>query len=224
MEKTLGMLASVDDHVKSLGTNGSLFVELPASYSSNLAQIKNQFEQTSDNLGGLRAVVSNVLQLIQQAKVVNKADLREKVHSIIRHVSDRLGNFINSMAEQNEHETGLFEALESLFADAVNRSQKLVASLTAQSKDADKKVQLLKSATNGVDDLARSARVVVTQLGEECRRNVEMASRMDVRALRFLSVVGNLRDVVTERFGSLSSFFIEKSKKFTQSLDTYQTD
>jgi hypothetical protein len=210
MENTIGMLASVDTHVESLADHGGAFVELPNSYSSNLAQISNKFEQTYDNLGGLRAVITNVLQLIQKKEVVSQSALREKVHSVIRHVSDRLNDFTNSLAEQNEHQTSMFESLESLFNDAVVRSTKLVAVLKAQSVHAETKVGMLNTMTKGTDGLAAEARNVVTQLGNECRSTVQRASRMDIRAMRLLSVVGNLRDVVTERFATLSAFFIEK--------------
>jgi len=176
-------------------------------------EITEQFENTFDNLDGLRPVISNLLALASQKKTVSKAAAREKIQSIIIHIIDRLNDGLNTLAEENEHQTGLFESMQNLFNDAINRGGKLVAALEGETKSAAKKLGWLKTGVSGAANLAKVARVIVNQRAAECRLTVEAAAKMDVRSSRFLSVIGNLQGVIADRWGSLKGFFIQKMQE-----------
>jgi hypothetical protein len=209
MKAVVRMLDQINDHVKSLGRSES-FIELPNTYVTSLSEISSKIEATYDNLGGMKAVIGNVLELIQKKEVISKASIREKVHSIIRHMTNRLEEFMSEQAEENESQTAMFDSLIILFKGAVATSDKVVIALKKQKTTVDKRLSWLKTAAKTAEGLAQSARSIVHQRGNECRWFVQKDLRSESSVKKFLSVIGHLKDVINDRWGSLSTFFSQK--------------
>jgi hypothetical protein len=209
LQKVVGLLSRASSHIKSLKNDAAL-IELPGVYKSSLSQLSSEFDGTNDNLGGLRAVISNVFELVQKKEHISHADFRHKARSIIRHIIDRIGDFQNELAEENEAQVGLFDSLGNLFNDAVQRSNKVTSALAKQAKEAAQKITWLTVAVKGSKSLANQAKSVVQQLAAECRYHKSKAYRHDVREGKMLSVIDNLRDVIADRWGPLHTFFTQK--------------
>lgn len=198
LEKTRGWLATIDGQLKKLGSS---FVQLPEEYTSTLAQTKSEFNLSYENVGGLRPIISNLFELIETHANLSKTDFRQHARNLIRHIIDRIGDIENEEAEENERQVGLFESLENLFSDAIQRSKKLTSALGKSAKEAEKKLLWLRTSVKGAGQLADTAKDVIGQRAHECRSANENAARMDVRSGRFLSVLGHIRDIITERWG-----------------------
>jgi hypothetical protein len=207
------VVSLLDQAAEQIKTHAAL-IELPESYHVAFTEINSSFENTSDNLGGLRPVISNLLSLVSQK--ASKAELRERASQLMAHLADNLGDKINELEEENSHQVGLFESLNDLFGDAISRGEKVTASLKSASKNSEKRVSWLKGAVKGAQDLAKQARSVVDNRAQECRSTVNLIIRQNIKSERFLGVVNELQGVIADRWGAFHGFFLQKIQEMEE--------
>jgi len=200
-------LTRANEHVRDLGK--SAFVELPGTYKSNLVQITADFEQLEDNLNGLKPVISNLLQLLNTNNV-SKSDFRQKIHSIIRHLIEAIGDFKRQQEEENEFRESLYTSMETLLTDAVTNADKVAKGLKKLTKEAEKKIKLLKDNASWSNQLAKEAKTVVDQRADECRLFSTFNARQEIHHAKKLSAITNIQDILSDRFGALSKLIEEK--------------
>jgi len=209
IKRGIELLSRIDIHVGNL--KGSALIELPGTYKSNLAQITEEFELTYDDFGGMRAIISNVLQIAQKP-AIRKESVRQRIHTLIRHIQERLEDMRNQLEQENEHQNGLFESLHSLFKDAVERAKKVVKDLAKNSASAQKNIALLNAATQHAESIANRAKSIVEQRSNECQENFRTYSYAEKQREKLLSAIGNLRDILVDRWGSFAKTLGERRR------------
>lgn len=185
-------------------------IQLPSSYTTSFTEIKSEFENTFDNLEGLRPVISSLLEIMNTAAHVSHAQARHSIRSLLRHLRERLQDRLSELEEENEHQIGLYDQLVKLFDDAVKRSSIVVKNLTEAVQRNSKVIANLAKGVNGAHLLAESARVVVDLRAQECRGYVRDNQRADIRTKAVLDVVSNLQDVLADRWSTLHGFFLQQ--------------
>jgi len=201
------MLSSIDSLVAHF--EGSSLIELPGTYKSNLAQITEEFESTYDNFGGMRAIISNVLQIASKSSAMKKDSVRQGIQSLIRHIQDRLFDMENQLEQEHAHQSGLFESLHSLFHDAVEKAQNTVTDLKIHSSNAQLNIAILNAATKNAENIADRAKSIVEQRSNECREDVKAYSNAEKQDVKLLSAIGFLRDILVDGWESFAKTMSE---------------
>jgi hypothetical protein len=217
MKNVAGLVARVRTQVSSLHRQHAqaALVEIPETYANALTEISNEFESSHDNLGGFRPIVANLLEIVRSPVHVRRQVSRRQLRSLLGKLAEQFHDQVNSFAEENEHQDGLFDGMTALLADSMMRSTKLVEGLNHMQDAAAHKVKWLKSAVRGCAHLTDLSRSIVDLTARECRNVNEQVTRSRTRAATFLGVCGQVQEVLNERFGSLKAFFLEKSGQTT---------
>jgi hypothetical protein len=212
IQKILSLLNQASVQLKALRHHykKAALIQLPESYSNALTEIRSEFENTFDNLDGLRPIISNLLEIVRNHKHLNNGQVRQHVRSLLRHITGRLNEKLNEFEEENEHQGGLFESLDKLFDDAIRRGDKVVSALVASLKRSGQKVTFLQKAVKASEALAQAGRNVVGLRARECRHHHNHNTHLDVKAERILAVVSQLQEVIGDRWSSLHGFFLQK--------------
>lgn len=209
LKRTLGWLQTIRSDLTHATQKGS-FIELPASYVSNLSQIRTEFETTYDNLGGLRPILASVFELIEDKKNVSKEDFKRKAISIVDNINDRVNDFLNNLAEENEHQRSLYDTLEKLFGDRLSNVERQIDSYEKFITHTTKKAAFLRVALNGAKALHKRANGVIDDRTTECR-NIRTNLHNELSSIRkTLSACVDVRGLATEDYGSLHGAFMEK--------------
>jgi len=214
LRNVAGLIARVRTQVSSLHRQHrkSALVELPETYANALTEISNEFENTHDNLMGFRPIVANLLEIVRSPVHIRRRVSRQQLRALLGRLAEQFHDQVNTFTEENEHQEGLFDGMSSLLQDSVVRSQKLAAGIRAQQASAQHKIKWLQTAVKGsahVTDLARS---IVDLTARECRNVNQQVIRSRTRAANFLGVCGQVQEVLNQRFGSLKSFFVERTQ------------
>jgi len=208
-----GLIARIRTHISSLHRQNkkSALIELPTSYTTALSEITAEFENNMDNLGGLRPVITNLLEIIKDKKHLRKKNSRKQLRHFLGRLAEKFHDNLNTFEEENEHQVGLFDGLTSLFDDSVTRSKRILAGLTALQKTSASKLAWLTASVRGSEHLAESSKNIVDLKAQECRSIRQVIQRTKLKYARFLNTVGQVQEVLSDRFGSLKSFIEETS-------------
>jgi len=222
MHKVIEMLHRASKHLQELKEHykNAALIQLPESYGDALSEIKSQFEETFDNLDGLRPLISSLLEIMRQANHLNKPQVRKHIRNIIRHLIARFSDKINDLDEEHEHQIGLFDALDKLFGDAIDRGEKSEKAIKDALERVEKKVDILKTGVAGIKSLVKSAKNVIDLRYKECRRLHGSHVAQNVRAEKILSVVSELQEVIGERWKNLNTFFTEGTSSLANQVNT----
>jgi hypothetical protein len=208
-----GLIARVRTHVAQLHRQNkrAALIELPASYNTALSEITSEFESNMDNLGGLRPIIASLLELAMKTKTLRKKGTRRAFRQLLGRLAEKFHDDINTFEEENEHQTGLFDGLSSLFDDSVNRSQRVVAGLNALQKASAGKIDWFKYGVRGAQFLADASTNIVDLKAKECRNVSDVVHSTSLKYRRFLNVVGQVQEVLSDRFHTLRSFIEQAS-------------
>jgi len=213
--RVAGLLARARDELKKVHKSHkkAALIELPETFNDALTEISTQFENSVDNLDGLRPIISNLLEVIKSPVHLNNKKARRHVLNLLRKLSQQLHYKMNHYAEENEHQRAKFESLTNLFTDAVSRGSKLANALSKAQSRGVRRIKYLRQGVTGSNGIANQGRNIVDLRSMECRAMVEEHNRMTVRLTRVIGTVSQLQEVIADRWNSLKGFFIEKMEK-----------
>jgi len=217
IERAAGLISRVKTELSLLHRRHreQALVEIPAEFSSALSEITSEFISDNDNLGGLRPVVANLLEILKSSKHLTHKGAKRHVRSLLNRLHELFQDKIYEFAEENEHQVGLFDGVRTLLDDAISGSQKVEAALIASQKRAQKSIAFIQVTVKGAERLTKHAHHVASLKRKECRSVKRVIARAVLRFEKFLNVCGQLQEVLSDRFGSIKTFFVEESDEQT---------
>jgi len=215
LKRVGGLIARVRTHVAQLHRKNkkAALVELPATYNSALAQISSEFEQSMDNLNGLRPAVSNLLEIVKSPKHLRRKATRRSVRRMLSRLAEHFHDDMNAFGEENEHQRALFSGLKNLYADSVFRGKKTLQGLAAYNKAITHKVRWLQRAIRGSAHLVKSSRNISDLKRAECRNVRHMINVNSVRLGRVIMASSQALEVIADRFHTFKKAILKRTKK-----------
>jgi hypothetical protein len=213
--KVAALISQVRAHVRKLHRKHSevALIELPTTYADAMTEISSQFDSTMDNLGGLRPVISNLLEIVRSPVHLNRKQARRVIRRILRRLAYKLHDTVHRFAEENEHQKGIYHALNALFEDSRQRQAKLIKHVGAAAKQYSKKLLALNNSVKASTQFAAHARNIVDLLRHECRNAKHLRRKVRTESARILNHVLQVQEVIADRWTSLKSYFIERMEK-----------
>jgi len=221
MRKAASLLSQTKAQVRALHRLGKksawALIEIPKTYSNALNEISSEFENTYDNLGGFRPVISNLLQILRSTtpQQLGNKPFRASLRTLIGKVQNHLLNHLQSFEQENEHQTALYSGLQAMYNDKVRRATRLVVGSTMRAKISEKKLSDFLSSVKYSSSLANQARFVVTLMNKECNRILGTNKSLRNQARTTLNYIDQVLEVVNDRWPSLKNFLQEKMNDFT---------
>jgi len=214
MRKAVALLSQAKAHVRALhrtARKGAL-IEIPNTYTTALNEISAEFENTYDNLGGLRPVISNLLQILRDTTTqqIQLKTVRASLRTLLGKVQHHLRNTFLSFEQENEHQTALYSELQTLYDDAIKSATRRLQRLGQSAENSEKKLSHFQRAVEFSSSLADQARFVVTLMKKECNRILGTNKGLRNHVRTTLQYVDQVLEVVNDRWPSLRSFFQEK--------------
>lgn len=204
LESTLSQIsATLRGLKKTKPAKGAAFIELPDNYEVNLAQIKVDFEGNFNNVDGLKPVVSNLLEIMQNKPAVVKVDVRLSLKRLVESLAEKVRDRVEQLEEENETQTSLFANLELALSANVSRSRKSLDILKKSQEALEKKAAGISAAIARSDVHVKRAVAIYDMRVLECQQSVDIHKYLTVKKSKLYSVVGILKDIVDERFPEL---------------------
>jgi hypothetical protein len=203
-------LKTLKHHLKGLKNTKQAFVELPSDYSTHLSKVQNDFDNSYNQLNGLRPMLANFLELVKVNANLKKDDFRKKAIKVVKHLINNLSQSVTWLREENEGQEGFFDSIRTLYESAQAEAQKRLDNLKNARKNLDRKVSYLQGAFKSANGITSDSQSIVDQRVNECRGYEERSNRQHVRLTKILSALLNLKMYVSDRWGSFKSFIEEK--------------
>jgi hypothetical protein len=207
IDRIEGLLSTLSNEIAHWAPS---FIELPQSTNNVLTEINSELENSFDDLQGMRPIIENLVEIARKPKNLRIKMVRQKLVRMMHLVMERFHDFSNLMEEENEHQEGIFTGLRTLFGDATKTATRLVSTLQATQKMASTKAAWLRKGVAGSQAVAMEARHIVDLIMGQCRAFHQEIQASRVRFAKFAQIVGQLQEVVADRWGSLHGFFLQR--------------
>jgi len=194
-------------HAKAAQT---AFVELPASYTYALMQVREQFAGMFTELHGLKPVITNLLAIAADPTKMNDDEVRAKMQGIIGNTKEYLNDLHDRFVEENEHQESLFENLVTSYTSKKESMAKILKAGEEAHENAEKEVIYLRLSEESSELLVTMADKVTLAVSSECHVHADHHKYVDEVDQRMLDVVDQVRIIANESFPEIASFFIER--------------
>lgn len=196
--------------------NGTAFLELPTEYTSSLAEVKNEFENANDSFGGMRPVVINMLELLKDHKAVSNPLVRTNLRDLFHAIREKVRESNEELEEQNEQQVALFNGLNSAFSANIKRTETVLNTLKKAYDVINTKKDKIEVAAQNAENLSKKAGTIVKLRKEECSGLIDYYEANRARNTKIMNVVGQLNEIIMDRFTSLNSYFMQREMTYTK--------
>lgn len=192
---------------------GTAFVELPANYATNMAQIRMQVESSDVDFNGMGPVVSNLMEIMQNHEAIKKPEVAVAVRSLVQSLIENIRDHQEALEEENEHQSALFEHLEKAFQENVSRSEKEVEGIKAVEANLNKRVITLTAAADHAHDLITKVDFIVSKRAEECRHYKSGSGDAAIRHDKINAIISQLEEILITKSQGLKSYFLQREMR-----------
>lgn len=219
--RAAALISQVRAHVRRLHKNHrkAALIELPETYNTAMTEIAAQFDSTQDNLEGLRPVIQNLLEIVRKSGHLASKPSRVHVRRILRRLGHWLHARVHLFSEENHHQVGLYDELTHLFNDAMNRQSSLIKGLAREAKITAHKLQWMGESVKGAAWMASHAHEIVRLMKQECHTLNRTLKKVRHDSHRVLTMVGQVQEVIADRWNTLKSYFIERIEKLEEKVE-----
>lgn len=216
--KISSLVSQIRAHVRRLHRQHkhAALVQLPKDYEDAMVEISTQFEQSYDDLNGLRPVISNLLEIVRSPVHLKQKKFRVSARKILGWLAYNLHEWSNTFDEENEHQKGMFEGLVGLYTSRVNSQQKVIKLISAEAQANNKKISHVADQAKQAANIAQQSQQIVDLVIRECNGFKKEINAVLLTTGRILNYASQLEEVVLERWPSLKSYFLEKLEEIEE--------
>jgi hypothetical protein len=212
----LEILNQAQDTLKHLSeSSGSAFIQLPNSYHLALTQVKVSFRGIENDLTGIRPVMENMLQIMQDSSAVSKAHVRGSLRNLFDHISETIKDRIDELEEVNSRQVNLYETLHLAFKDSSERSQKTIELLSDHNDHLLQKIDRVHFAFDNALKLSKQVDHIIELRTKQCHETYEDFHFSAISTEKGLHIISQINEILVTNSYSLSSYFLEKKNKLT---------
>lgn len=194
------------------------FVQLSenSQYLTNLNEIRVDFEGNFVNLEGFRPVIVKLLEMMSNAKAVNKPIVRKKLRNIFRKIGAQIENRRDEIKAINERQNAMFGAIIESYKENLLRIKKLLERLNRENDHLTKRGVSLKDSRDQSLAISNLSKNIFLTRKRQCINYAGRVSKMSVSIIRTRNIVAQIAEILSERFGSLKSYFIQRDLSLLQ--------
>jgi len=204
--------------LRSLDEQGASFVELTEGnqFFTNLNEIRVDFEGNSVNLEGFRPIITKLLELMTKPEAVNKPLVRRKLRDVLRKISRQIRERRNEIKAVNERQNAIFAAIIESYKENLLRIKKLLERLNKESEHLQKRSVELKDSDSQARKITNVSKDIFTARKRQCIAYAERVARLSVAITKTRNIVAQVAEILSERFGALKSYFVQRDMSFLQ--------
>ncbi len=211
--RMISLVSQIRAHVRRLHRHHKKhrsLIQLPQNYLSALNEIKSQFDNTFDNLNGVRPVIDNLLEIVRSPNHLKKKKFRVSVRRILGWLAYYFHEAVLRYMEVNEHQKGLYTSVYKLFSDSVRRTSRVLRIVGADAKRVHKKIVIFKAAIRHSYWYLRQSKKIAKLVVGECMFAKVTLLRQLRSARRLLMFITQVKEVISDRWHRLKSYFLER--------------
>jgi len=190
-----------------------------SQYLTNLNEIRVDFEGNFVNLEGFRPVVVKLLELMSNTSAVNKPLVRRKLIAVFRKITSQVEQRIDEIKAIGERQNAIFGSIIESYKENLLRIQKLLQRLNNESTHLQKRGLALVDSNKQARQITLVSKSIFKTRKTQCLTYAERVSRMNVSIQRTRSIVAQIAEILSERFGALKTYFVQRDLSLLQMKD-----
>jgi Fe-S cluster biosynthesis and repair protein YggX len=217
LKKVNQALRRARHNLRSLDEQGAL-VQLSenSQFFTNLNEIRVDFEGNFVNLEGFRPVIIKLFELMSNAAAVNKPLVRRKLISVLTKISRQVRERRNEIKAINERQNAIFGAIIESYRENLLRINKLLTRLNHENSHLSKRGVTLKDSNGQARAITNLSKNIFTTRKRQCISYAERVSKISVAIQRTRNIVAQIAEILSERFGALKSYFVQRDMSLLQ--------
>jgi len=195
---------------------GHAFIQLPSNLISGFTEIRVEFANISDNMNGLRPIISSLLQVMADPSNVGKDAIRAHLVKMLHDVKKSISQRIDELEQRLDGADAVFEALLKNIAENKTRVQKLQERLDSERVSLEKRKSVLVDARTRSANITNLSKSAIEIRHQQCANMREDSTRRVVSNQKLKNIVAQIEEILQERFGQLKGFFIERKMRLNK--------
>lgn len=188
------------------------FVQMEKPYYSELAEIKAEFDNMSeDDFQGTHAAVNNLLEIMANEKAVADPKVRLAVNEVCHEIHESIREALNKLEAENATQSVLNDGLKELFESNKQRCERMRDAAEETGKHISAKAVIYQKLFDSAQDFVERSRKCLRRSMRICQEWNELHRQASIRNHRLLNYVEQIREIAQERFPTLTSYFIQRS-------------
>jgi len=217
LKKVLVALKKARNNLASLEEQGAL-VQLGngSKYETSLNEIRVDFEGNYVNLEGFRPIITKLLELMSKTEAVNKPLVRSKLRAVLKKISRQIRERRDEIKAINERQNAIFTAIIESYRENLLRIKKLLERLNKENEHLQKRRKELIDSSNVARQITTLSKAVFTTRKRQCLNYAERVAKTSVAIQRTRNIVAQVAEILSERFGALKSYFVQRDQSLLQ--------
>jgi len=188
-------------------------------YLTNLNEIRVDFEGNFVNLEGFRPVIVKLLELMSNTSAVNKPLVRRKLIAVFRKISSQVEQRVDEIKAIGERQNAIFGSIIESYKENLLRIKKLLERLNNESNHLQKRGLALTDSNKQARQITLVSKSIFKTRKTQCLNYAERVSRINVSIQRTRSIVAQIAEILSERFGALKTYFVQRDLSLLQMKD-----
>jgi len=198
---------------KPVAQGKKAFIELKDEFFKSLSELRVEFANTNDTQDGLKPIISSLLETLAEPNHAGKAQVRGRVIKILKGIGKLLRGSLEFIDTLIEGSNAYFDALLRNLEENKTRVQKLQQRLSNESTSLEARRQALGDGLTRASNITALSGNALRERRMQCR-NIQMRhAHLKVSTQKIRNIVAQLEEILSERFGNLKSYFIERKMK-----------
>lgn len=217
LEKVQELLSKARRQIQNLNqdSTNSSFLQLQenSEYFTNLNEIRVNFENTFIELQGFRPLIVKLFQLMSNGDVMNKGEVRSKLLGLFTKISSELNNIRDEVEANRAKQDSIFSSVIENLKENLVRIDKLLERLNKERDDLAHDAADLTVSTKEATEITNKAKLIFSLRKKQCLEYAETIARLATEISHTRSVVSQINEIMSEKFGNLKSYFIQRNTK-----------
>jgi len=198
---------------KPVAQGKKAFIELKDEFFKSLSELRVEFANTNDTQDGLKPIISSLLETLAEPNHAGKAQVRGRVIKILKGIGKLLRGSLEFIDTLIEGSNAYFDALLRNLEENKTIVQKLQQRLSNESTSLEARRQALGDGLTRASNITALSGNALRERRMQCR-NIQMRhAHLKVSTQKIRNIVAQLEEILSERFGNLKSYFIERKMK-----------
>jgi hypothetical protein len=209
-----GNLEKIKDIVKGKPEEeAASFVQLGERYHMVLAEVKTDVENLKNDSTGLQPIISNLVEIMQDANASMKPEVRVSIRGIINNLKEKVRDRIDQVEEELIQITETFDRLGQAFDANVKRGKDAKEQLKKILEKLTDKIDSLQKGHEHAVSLTEKVKSIMALRMKECRLYKETLQFANVREEKVKAAVGEAKGVFATHENGFGAYFIQRSSK-----------
>jgi len=156
---------------------------------------------------------------MSNAQAVSKPLVRRKLRSLLGKIAHQVRERINEIKAINERQNAIFTAIIESYRENLLRIKKLLDRLSHENTHLQKRSAAMKDSSKQAHQITVVSKNIFTTRKRQCIAYAERVSKISVGIQRTRSIVAQIAEILSERFGALKAYFVQRDMSLLQTKE-----